>query len=95
VAFLRAALWPKQAVLFEGLTHQQEATLGNGENAEKYAASGGGQCIRPTQRFGRKSKGPHRVVNLNDRNLSVPSGILKVGLLNNFVELAGVTQEQF
>mgnify|MGYP004361899117 CR=1 FL=1 len=66
----------------------------HGENAEKCAATGGGQSIRSTRRFRRKGKGIPWVVNLNGGNLSVPSGILKMILLNNLIGLTGVTQEQ-
>lgn len=56
------------------------------------------EAVRAFVRLGgveRTGKGSHRVINMNGRNLSVPSGILKVGLLNNLIRIAGVTQQQF
>ena len=44
----------------------------------------------------RTGKGSHRVVNMpNGRNLAVPSGILKVGLLRSLLKSAEMTEEQF
>ena len=56
------------------------------------------EAVRAFVRLGgqeRKGMGSHRVVNMNGVNLSIPSGTLKVGLLNHLVSIAGVTQEQF
>ena len=56
------------------------------------------EAVRALVRLGgteRNGKGSHRVVNMNGRNLSVPHGILKVGLLNNLIRTAGLTPEQF
>ena len=43
----------------------------------------------------RQGKGSHRVVNMNGYNLSVPSGILKIGLLKRLVNLSGRTEREF
>ena len=44
----------------------------------------------------RKGKGSHRVVKMpNGRNLSIPSGIVKVGLLKNTIRNADCTDEEF
>ena len=56
------------------------------------------QAVRAFCRLGgleRKGKGSHRVVNLNGRNLSIPGGVLKIGLLKRLIELAGVSEEEF
>ena len=56
------------------------------------------QAIRAFVRLGgveRTGKGSHRVVNLNGRNLSVPHGILKIGLLTRLIALAGVSRGEF
>ena len=56
------------------------------------------EAIRAFVRLGgveRQGKGSHRVINMNGRTLSVPSGTLKVGLLNNLIKVAGLTPEQF
>lgn len=55
-------------------------------------------AVRAFVRLGgieRRGKGSHRVVNMNGRNLSVPHGILKTGLLRHLLKLAGVSEEQF
>lgn len=43
----------------------------------------------------RRGKGSHRVVNLNGYNLSIPHGVLKVGLLKHLIKLSGVTEDKF
>ncbi len=43
----------------------------------------------------RPGKGSHRVVNMNGYNLSVPAGILKVGLLKRLINLSGRTESEF
>jgi predicted RNA binding protein YcfA (HicA-like mRNA interferase family) len=44
----------------------------------------------------RTGKGSHRVVKMpNGANLSVPSGVLKVGLLKHLVRVAEVSEEAF
>ena len=43
----------------------------------------------------RKGKGSHKVVNINNVNLSIPHGILKEGLLRRLIKIAGVTVEEF
>ena len=43
----------------------------------------------------RKGKGSHRVVNLNNYNLSIPGGVLKVGLLRHLIKLSGYSVEDF
>ena len=43
----------------------------------------------------RRGKGSHRVVNLNGYNLSVPAGVLKIGLLKHLIKLSGVTEGEF
>jgi predicted RNA binding protein YcfA (HicA-like mRNA interferase family) len=44
----------------------------------------------------RRGKGSHRVVNMpNGVNLSVPSGIVKVGLLRSLIRSAELTDEEF
>ncbi len=56
------------------------------------------RAVRAFVRLGgveRAGKGSHRVVNLNGRNLSVPHGILKVGLLTRLIALAGVSRGEF
>ena len=42
-----------------------------------------------------KGKGSHRVVNMNGYNLSVPAGILKIGLLKRLIKLSGRTEIEF
>ncbi len=56
------------------------------------------QAVNAFVRLGgveRGGKGSHRVVNLNGRNLSVPHGILKIGLLTRLIALAGVSRGEF
>ena len=44
----------------------------------------------------RRGKGSHRVVRmLNGKNLTVPAGVLKVGLLMHLIQVAGITPEEF
>lgn len=43
----------------------------------------------------RRGKGSHRVVNLNGYNLSVPAGILKIGLLKRLISLSGTSEREF
>jgi predicted RNA binding protein YcfA (HicA-like mRNA interferase family) len=44
----------------------------------------------------RNGKGSHRVVKMpNGRNLSVPSGKVKVGLLKHLIKIADLTDERF
>ncbi len=43
----------------------------------------------------RRGKGSHRVVNLNGRNLSVPAGTLRIGLIKRLIQLAGSTEQEF
>lgn len=57
-----------------------------------------GEAVRAFVRLGgveRRGKGSHRVVNLNGSNLSVPYGILKLGLLRHLITIAGVTEAEF
>jgi predicted RNA binding protein YcfA (HicA-like mRNA interferase family) len=43
----------------------------------------------------RQGKGSHKVVNINDVNLSIPHGILKEGLLRRLIRISGVTPDDF
>ena len=43
----------------------------------------------------RMGKGSHIIVNLNGYNLSVPAGILKIGLLKRLIRLSGRTEQEF
>lgn len=43
----------------------------------------------------RPGKGSHRVVNINNMNLSIPDGILKEGLLRHLIKISSVTVEDF
>jgi predicted RNA binding protein YcfA (HicA-like mRNA interferase family) len=43
----------------------------------------------------RRGKGSHRVVNINQMNLSIPHGVLKEGLLRRLIQLSGFTVEDF
>ncbi len=43
----------------------------------------------------RRGKGSHRVVNINQMNLSIPHGVLKEGLLRRLIQLSGCTVEDF
>jgi predicted RNA binding protein YcfA (HicA-like mRNA interferase family) len=57
------------------------------------------QAIRAFVRFGgteRTGKGSHRVVKMeNGHVVSLPSGIIKAGLLESEIKRAGMTVEQF
>ena len=55
-------------------------------------------AVRAFVRLGgaeRPGKGSHRVVNINGNNLSVPHGILKIGLLTRLISRAGVSRKEF
>ena len=57
-----------------------------------------GEAVKALVRMGgeeRRGKGSHRVVNLNGNNLSVPAGVLKIGLLKRLIELSGKTESEF
>ena len=43
----------------------------------------------------RTGKGSHRIVNLNGNNLSVPAGVLKIGLIKRLIKLSGRTEREF
>ena len=43
----------------------------------------------------RRGKGSHKVVNINQVNLSIPHGILKEGLLRRLIQISGFTVEDF
>ena len=43
----------------------------------------------------RRGKGSHKVVNINNVNLSIPHGILKEGLLRRLIQISGVTPDDF
>lgn len=44
----------------------------------------------------RRGKGSHRVVKMpNGKNISLPSGLLKAGLLQRAIRLADLTVEEF
>lgn len=57
------------------------------------------EAVRAFVRAGgteRAGRGSHRVVNMsNGRMLSVPAGILKIGLLRRLIQRADLTDEQF
>ena len=56
------------------------------------------EAVRAFVRLGgveRRGKGSHRVVNMNGRNLSIPHGVLKTGLLRYLIKQAGITARQF
>ena len=56
------------------------------------------QAVRAFCRLGgeeRRGKGSHKVVNFGRWNLSIPHGILKVGLLRSLIRTAGVTEDEF
>lgn len=41
-------------------------------------------------------KGSHQVVTMpNGRHLSIPAGVLKVGLLKHLIKMADITEEEF
>ena len=55
-------------------------------------------AVRAFVRLGgmeRAGKGSHRVVNLNGRNLAIPYGTLKEGLLRHLIKTAGLTPDDF
>jgi len=57
-----------------------------------------GEAVRAFVRLGgveRGGKGSHIIVNLNQMNLSVPHGVLKVGLLRHLIKISGITEEEF
>jgi len=57
-----------------------------------------GEAVRTFVRLGgieRQGKGSHKVVNINRMNLSVPHGVLKVGLLKHLIRISGFTEEEF
>ncbi len=57
-----------------------------------------GEAVRAFVRLGgveRSGKGSHIIVNLNQMNLSVPHGVLKVGLLRHLIKISGITEEEF
>lgn len=43
----------------------------------------------------RRGKGSHRVVNINQMNLSIPHGVVKEGLLRRLIQVSGFTVEDF
>jgi len=57
------------------------------------------QAVRAFCRAGgvqRQGKGSHQLVKMpNGRNLAIPSGVLKVGLLRRLIKLADLTEEEF
>lgn len=56
------------------------------------------EAVRAFVRLGgieRRGKGSHRVVNINQMNLSIPHGVLKEGLLRRLIQLSGFTVEDF
>ena len=56
------------------------------------------EAVRAFVRLGgieRPGKGSHRVVNLNGYNLSIPHGILKIGLLTRLIKLANISTGDF
>ena len=57
-----------------------------------------GEAVRAFVRLGgveRSGKGSHIIVNLHQMNLSVPHGVLKVGLLRHLIKISGITEEEF
>jgi len=57
-----------------------------------------GEAVRAFVRLGgveRRGKGSHRVVSMNGCNLSVPAGILQIGLLRRLIVLSGRTEQEF
>jgi len=45
---------------------------------------------------GRTGKGSHQVVTMpNGHHLSVPAGVLKVGLLKHLIKMADISEEEF
>lgn len=56
------------------------------------------EAVRAFVRLGgaeRPGKGSHRVVNINQVNLSIPHGILKIGLLQHLIKLSGFSVDDF
>ncbi len=56
------------------------------------------EAVRAFCRMGgeeRRGKGSHRVVNFRGRNLSIPRGVLKIGLLKRLLEIVDVTEQEF
>ena len=56
------------------------------------------EAVRAFIRLGgveRRGKGSHLIVNLNQKNLSFPHGVLKEGLLRHLIKLSGFTEEEF
>ena len=56
------------------------------------------EAVRAFVRLGgeeRRGKGSHRIVKMNGYTLSVPHGILKVGLLRRLIKLSGKTEREF
>ena len=56
------------------------------------------EAVRAFVRLGgieRSGKGSHKVVNINNMNLSVPHGILKEGLLRRLIQLSGFSAKDF
>jgi predicted RNA binding protein YcfA (HicA-like mRNA interferase family) len=44
----------------------------------------------------RQGKGSHRIVRMpNGRNLAIPSGVLKIGLLKHLIKMADINEEKF
>ena len=44
----------------------------------------------------RRGKGSHRVIKMpNGRVLSLPAGVVKVGLLRSRIKIAGMTEDEF
>ena len=56
------------------------------------------EAIRAFVRLGgieRRGKGSHKVVNINQMNLSIPHGVLKEGLLRRLIQLSGFSVGDF
>jgi hypothetical protein len=56
------------------------------------------EAVRAFVRLGgieRVGKGSHRVVNINQMNLSIPHGVLKEGLLRRLMQLSGFSVQDF
>ncbi|MFC1901251.1 hypothetical protein ACFLYN_06650 [Chloroflexota bacterium] len=56
------------------------------------------EAVRAFVRLGgveRQGKGSHKVVNINNMNLSIPHGVLKVGLLRRLIQLSGFKTDDF
>ena len=77
------------AFLFRILTNGMNPSLRNVRQDE---------AVRAFVRLGgieRRGKGSHRVVNMNGRNLSIPYGVLKTGLLRYLIRQAGLAVHEF